>query len=65
VRIDKIIDSTTGCEMMAMLDFFPDTIKYGSAKRMKRRPASSPPSAPYVISECPKVFTMPGQDYVE
>jgi hypothetical protein len=31
------------------------TIKYGSAKRMKRRQASSLPSAPFATSECPKV----------
>jgi hypothetical protein len=42
-RIDKIIDSATGCEMMALMDCFSRYIKYGSAKKM-RRPDLSPPS---------------------
>jgi hypothetical protein len=44
---------------------FLDTIKYGSAKRTNRKPALSPPSALFVILECPKVFAMLDQYSVE
>jgi hypothetical protein len=39
-RIDMIVDSAVGCEMMALLDCFPVTIKYGFAVQMKKRQVS-------------------------
>jgi hypothetical protein len=57
-RIDKIVDSTACCEMMALLDYFSGTIKSGSAKRSKRRPVSSLLLEHIVTSECPKVYAM-------
>jgi hypothetical protein len=37
VRIDHIIDSAAGCDIMAMLDCFQAITRYGSARKMKKR----------------------------
>jgi hypothetical protein len=39
-RIDMIVDSTVGCEMMALLDYFLVTIKSGFTEKMRKRQAS-------------------------
>jgi hypothetical protein len=36
-RIDKIIDSAIGCEVMALLDCFLSLTKFGFVGRMRRR----------------------------
>jgi hypothetical protein len=53
-RIDKEVDSTAGCETMALLDCFLGTTRYGSTKRTKRRQALLHLSVPIVISGCLK-----------
>jgi hypothetical protein len=40
IRIDKIVDSAAGCEMVALLDYFLAIIKYDSAKKMGKIEAS-------------------------
>jgi hypothetical protein len=37
IRIDKVVDSTTGCEIMALLDFSRGITRYGFRKKIKRR----------------------------
>jgi hypothetical protein len=49
-RINKVVDSAAGCEIMALLDCFLGTTKYGFAKWMKRRQILLHLSAPIVIS---------------
>jgi hypothetical protein len=39
-RIDKIIDSITCCEMMALLDYSHAIIKSGFKRKMRKRRAS-------------------------
>jgi hypothetical protein len=39
-RIDMIVDSNVGCEMMALLDYFLVTIKSGFTEKMRKRQAS-------------------------
>jgi hypothetical protein len=36
-RIDQIIDSAAGCDIMAMLDYFQAITRYSSAGKMKKR----------------------------
>jgi hypothetical protein len=64
-RIDKIVDSAMGCEMMALLDCFSGYHQIWLRKEDKKRPASSPPSAPFATLECLKVCAMPGQHSAE
>jgi hypothetical protein len=62
-RIDKVVDSVAGCEIMSLLDYFQDIIRYGSGRKTKRRQASSHPSAPTAILGCPKVSRTPDKLY--
>jgi hypothetical protein len=57
-RIDKVVDSVASGKTMALLDCFLSTIKFGSAKRMKKKQDSSCLSSPIVTSGCPKASRM-------
>jgi hypothetical protein len=35
-RIERVVDSVVGCEMMALLDCFWVTTRYGYAKKMRK-----------------------------
>ncbi|KAL0426872.1 UNVERIFIED_CONTAM: Transposon Ty3-G Gag-Pol polyprotein [Sesamum latifolium] len=37
-RIDALIDSTSGCELMSFLDPFRDTIRFASPRKIRRKP---------------------------
>jgi hypothetical protein len=65
LRINKIVDFTAGCEVLALLDCFSGYHQICLIKRMKSRPTSSPPSELFAISECPKASAMPSQHSAE
>jgi hypothetical protein len=53
-RIDKIVDSAAGCEMMILLDCFLVIIRFGYERKMRRKQTLSHTSAHIAIYECPK-----------
>jgi hypothetical protein len=65
VRIDKIIDSTTGCEMMVLLDYFSRYHQIWLRKEDKEKTSYITPLAVFAISECLKVSSMSGQHSTE
>jgi hypothetical protein len=64
-RIDQIIDTAAGSEMMALLDYFWGTIKFGFMRKTKKRRVLLPHSRHIVTSECSKVFAMQAQHSAE
>jgi hypothetical protein len=55
-RINKVVDSTAGCEIMALLDCFS---RYHQIWLHKEDEEKTSLITPIVISECPKVLKMP------
>jgi hypothetical protein len=47
LRIDKVVDSTVGCETVALLDFFPTTIKFGYERKMRKKTSFNRPFNTY------------------
>jgi hypothetical protein len=65
VRIDQIIDAAAGSEMVALLDCFRGTIRFGFTRKTKKKLVSLPHLGLIVTLECPKVFAMQAQHSVE
>jgi hypothetical protein len=57
VRIDKIVDSTTGCEVMALLDCFSGYHQISLRKEDEEKISLSILLERTTTSECPKVCT--------
>jgi hypothetical protein len=57
VRIDKIVDSTTGCEVMALLDCFSGYHQISLCKEDEEKISLSILLERTATSECPKVCT--------
>jgi hypothetical protein len=53
LRIDQVIDSTTGCDLLCFLDYSLDTTRSRSRKKTRRRPCSSPCLARTATRPCP------------
>jgi hypothetical protein len=51
-RIDQVIDSTAGCDLLCFLDSTPGTTRLLSRKKTRRRLRSSPCSAPTATQQC-------------
>jgi hypothetical protein len=63
-RINKIIDSAIGCEMMALLDCFLAITRYVFAEKMRRQ-VSSPHLAHTATFGCLRGSAMLGQHSAE
>jgi hypothetical protein len=57
-RIDKVVDSASGCEIMAVLDWFYEYHQIGVHRVDEEKQALSYLLAPIVILECPKASRM-------
>jgi hypothetical protein len=52
-RIDQVIDSTAGCNLLCFLDYYSGTTRSRSRKRTRRRLRSSPRLARTSTRPCP------------
>jgi hypothetical protein len=52
-RIDRVIDSTAGCDLLCFLDCYFGTTRSRSRKKTRRRPRSSPRFARTATRLCP------------
>jgi hypothetical protein len=52
-RIDQVIGSTAGCDLLCFLDATPGTTRSLSKKKTRRRPRSSPRLARTATRPCP------------
>jgi hypothetical protein len=51
-RIDQVIDCTTGCDLLCFLNYYSGTTRSLPRKKTRRRPCSSPRSAPTATRQC-------------